>query len=52
MQKCRLLYHTENNYSKSVTWPGHFMCKIDNSKAKVALDPDGIKGWPTLGGSW
>ena len=23
---------------------GHFMCKIDSSKAKVALDPDGIKG--------
>ena len=22
---------------------GHFMCKIDNSIAKVALDPDGIK---------
>ena len=28
---------------------GHFMCKIDNSKAKVALDPDGIKAKPTLG---
>ena len=23
---------------------GHFMRKINSSKAKVALDPDGIKG--------
>ena len=25
------------------------MCKIDNSKATVTLDPDGMKAEPTLG---
>ena len=29
---------------------GHFMFKIDSSKAKVALDPVRIKGLPTLRG--
>ena len=31
----------ENNHNKELH--GHFMCKIDNNEAKVALDSDAIK---------
>ena len=42
-----MFYHTENIHCEVLL--GHFVCKIDNSQASVALDPDGIRAQPTLG---